>query len=91
MHYPVHKRMRANYVKAANRRYTTHRATPSEDAQLRLATLHLVDPRVDPASMSRDILTLRDIATFAKTKSKPKNKHYQVTLGVVDQGSYEQM
>lgn len=67
MYYPVHKRMRADYVKAAERRCipdTTNQATRSEDAQLRLAPLHLVDPRMGPAART-DVLTQRDIAALA--------------------------
>lgn len=85
--------MRADYLQADNRRYipdTTHQVTPSEDAQLRLAPLHLVDPLVGPA-VRTDILTLRDIATIAKSKYYPRNKYYFGTLGVIDRGYYEQM
>lgn len=85
--------MTADYLQGVNRRCTpdtTHQATPSEGAELRLVPLHLVDPLMHPA-VRKDVLTLPDTANIAKTECYLGNKHYHGTLAVLDRGYYEQI
>lgn len=89
LYYPVHKRMKSDYIKTIiHRRYapdTTKQAVPSADAPLRLAPLDLVDPLIDPA-MRTEARTLWDIVAHAKAKYCPQDHTLLWQFGCVRPG-----